>query len=305
MMNATIMNYFAENALFAYPDWHAMSMCGTLDEEFIRSNCNRLNLSLVVRSQRLSTDLLQYLFNILEIAELEFVAQFYPMDEALASLFIERYPLPVVYARISACKPLSVGFLLRHADRLDWRAISYYGVITTEEDLAVFAPYVDWNSICRYFRFSNFGMVLFADRIVWRLVLRTHALSASMIRYMSASNCWAACDWDLACRVQTVPEEVLRLHRADLDWRLVCKYQKLSAEFMSKHAKYLDWTMVSTHQRLTWPFYQVHHSMLVDCANVRASVDRWTRTASLGAKLGFDMWTYLDKFVIDDTAVCA
>jgi len=297
MFNSTIIDFFAANNLFSETNWIDLSACGQLTDDFIRGYYFRLNMKTVIESQVVSTEVITEFFNVFGIQELDWIATYYPMTEELAELFGTKYPLSIVWNRISYVTDLSEDFMDRYVHFLDWNIISSTGLIKTDLQLLKYADLLNWSLMSVYMQFSEWALVYFADRIVWKCVIKMQKLTEELIRYIHLSAVWTLLDWEYAYQYQHIPEDVLENHKDTMNWKRICKYQTLSPEFMTRNADYLDWEMVSKYRQLTWTFYQLFSDKLTSCPNVDEKVDHWSKFASIESQLGFDLWTHFDKFV--------
>ncbi len=293
MMHTTIVEFFANNDLFDEFAWRAMSTNQTLNEDFILRHMDKLDMNTLAKVKYLSTKLLWKIFNLLDTETLEWIAVYYPMTEQLAKLFAKRYPMEIVWMRVSQCRYLSDSFMIRYASMLDWTEISRSGIISTDEQLFLFFTYLDWSCICEYMHFSNIVLVVFAQYIDWSLVLRTHMLSVPMIQYMMKINVWTLYDLECLCQYQIVPENILEEYPDYFNWTIACKYQRFSQEFMTRNAERLDWIEVSKNQHLSWAFYQLFSKKFIDCENVNNNIINWSKLCAISNMHGPTIWNVI------------
>ncbi len=276
MFAREIMHIFLDENMIDATGWKMLSGCGRLSARFIVKYHSYLDMNSVIQSQVVETKVLYRLFNLLTIEQLEYIAYFYPMTEYLATLFALKYPMDIVWVRISQKADLSESFIDRFAAYLDWTEISLSGAVDND---------------CMLSKYSHC--------IEWLHVIKRHSMGEPLIRYINDYGLWNNIEWAYALMYQKIPEDILEANKDNLMWDIACTYQKLSPEFMTRNAEYLDWHAVSNYQRLNWTFYQLFADKLEYCQNVNNNIDRWFRIAPIESKLGYNIWTYIDQFIVD------
>jgi len=212
-------------------DWRNISYFQKLSENFIEEFKDRVDWKEISSRQTLSEDFIRKFQDKIEQSRSwSEITQYQNLSEEFMDEFqnkLDWEKLSDYHENRKYGHKLSIEFLLRHKDKIDWETYSRkYGAKITEEYLRALKDYIHWDKVS-YHNVSDEFLFEFENYINWKRAASTR---------------------------KNIPEILLRRHANDLNWSHISAFQTLSEDFMRDFADRLNWVFISEDQKLSEDF---------------------------------------------------
>ncbi len=169
----------------------------------------------------------------------------YCKENALSSVFIEKYTNQLDWSTISESQSLDLEFALSNQSKFS--NYLYYNVNLSEKFMLNYPNFIDY-----------------AD---WGYILRCKEVSENLLRKIIPTLNEKRVGWIEISSCQILTESFMEEFAENLEWTSVCYNQVISEKFMEKFIQKIEWNVVSYRQKMSdkflrkyeksinWPFF--------------------------------------------------
>lgn len=134
---------------------------------------------------------------------------------------------------VSLYQPMSIRFLLKYADEINWKLYSVNSHITMDA-IEYFTDRISWVNFCINGKLLNESVIYnYRDHMIWSIVLNKQQLGLRLLIVLS----------ELYRKNPTGEKE------QDF-WKAVSRYQDFDIEYAAEYGQYIDWKIASSNTLL-------------------------------------------------------
>jgi hypothetical protein len=289
----------ASTRAFTTEQWQNISVGRVLSDEFIQRNADKLSWNTIIRTQRVSDELIVANQKRIGMTGWNFISHVYPMSRSILEILFKRYPQCIQMGKLVYMDDID-DLLERYSDLvgvIDWYQFSKSPYFCSRRHLELFADYLIWDTVSQCIPLSEDEQIQFYNRIDWMVVLRHQKVSMDVVELLLQKKLLTQDMFNVMCEHQKLDEGLFERVSFTINWSLICRHQQLSCEIMDRHSTDLDWVAVGETQRFSPVFYRKFEHMIPHTDNLQANINRWGRILSLKRRINVAMWLNIEQFV--------
>ena len=201
--------------------WRNISIRQKLSEDFIEKFQDKVDWMCISIHQKLSES---FIIKFKDKVEWSFISVYQTLSEAfIEKFFINDCTYKGFFKKILMFQNLSIHFLIKYSDILDFDAISKHQFLT-ESFIEEHQDKVNWEYISKYQKLSESFIEKFQDKVYWTSISMYQKLSESFI-----SKYQNILPLSTVSTYQKLSDEFIKINYRIFDKKIISKYQKLSA----------------------------------------------------------------------------
>jgi hypothetical protein len=238
-----------------------------INDEFIQTNYNEINIKYLIKYQYLSESLLIWLDkqnNINDYYEDLIKYQILPnnlLEKYLQNTLLEK----IDFYNLALNQNLTDEILEKYKDHLDWNIISQEQLLKLQTILK-YKDKINWSllplNIKTQYLFNDSFVLIFQKENIWDNIGWMDQVTQKCLweyKNLISNKGWLSIIEHKELEEDKLNEFIndifpnLNIKESEI-WNIICTNQKLSEEFMEKYEDKIDWHCISLFQELSWEF---------------------------------------------------
>lgn len=267
-----IMNENYENEDY----WKFIFESLEINDEFIQTNYNEINIKYLIKYQYLSESLLIWLDKQNNINDYyEELIKYQILPNILLEKYLQNTSLQKIdFYNLALNQNLTDEILEKYKDHLDWDIISQEQLLKLQTILK-YKDKINWSllplNIKTQYLFNDSFVLIFQKENIWDNIGWMDQVTQKCLweyKNLITNKGWLSIIEHKELEEDKLNEFIndilpsLNIKESEI-WNIICTNQKLSEEFIEKYEDKIDWHCISLFQDLSWEFIKKYSKNII------------------------------------------